>query len=105
MVGICAACTDEHEQRPRVSPAAAKQVIQKRAREWSIHRKIFDLSCRPDPANSAAVTCDGSPVECRGATTFERWSVHRGSKGKLVVSDPESAGYYGYCIVNVSPGD
>lgn len=101
MVGVCVACTDE--QRPRVSPAAAKRVIEERAREWSMRGKIVDLSCRSDPVDSAAVTCDGSPIECRGARTFERWSVHRGTKDELVVSNPEPNNDY-ICIVNVSPG-
>ena len=99
MVGVCTACTNEH--RPRVSPAAAKRAIEQRAREWSVHGKIVDLSCRSDPADSAAVTCDGSPIECRGAKPFERWSVHRGARDEPVVSEPESDGY---CIVNVIPG-
>jgi len=96
IVGVCTACTGE--QRPRVSPAAAKRVIEQRARAWSMRGKIVDLSCRSDP-DSATVTCAGSRVECRGQTR-DLWSVSRGSKGKLVVTHLAPTDY---CVVNVSP--
>jgi hypothetical protein len=99
MVGLCAACSDE--QRPGVSPAAAKRAIQKRAAEWSSGGRIVDLSCRSDSDDSGALTCEGSPVECGGGTPTERWSVHRGRNGKAVVilGEPEQTTY---CIVNTS---
>jgi hypothetical protein len=74
--------------------------IERRASEWSTRGKIVDLSCQPDVSDSRTVTCDGSPLECRGAAPFERWFVSRGAKGGLVVSDPQANGY---CIVNVKP--
>jgi hypothetical protein len=61
-VAACAACSGEHDQRPRVSQAAAEQLIEQRAREWSMRGKIVDLSCRSGP-DSATVTCAGSRVE------------------------------------------
>jgi hypothetical protein len=99
--GLCVACTD-HQQRPVVSPAAAKRAIEQRAREWSSSGKIVDLSCRSDPADRAAIICDGSPAECQGGTPIERWSVHRGTKGKAVVSEPEQKVY---CIVTSDSED
>jgi hypothetical protein len=91
-----------HAARTPVSPAAAKRAIQQRAREWSSGGKIVELSCHSDPADSEAVTCDGSPVECQGGKRFERWSVHRGASGEPVISAPESDAY---CIVNVNTRD
>jgi hypothetical protein len=96
---FCAACSGEH--RPGVSPAAAKSAIERRASEWSTRGKIVDLSCQTDATDSTVVSCDGSPLECRGTTPFERWFVSRGAEGGLVVSDPQADGY---CIVNVKPG-
>lgn len=98
-LGICAACSDERP--PGVSAAAAKQAIERRAGEWSTRGKIVDLSCRPDASDSTVVSCEGSPVECHGQTPFERWFVHRGAEGALVVSEPQTDAY---CIVNVEPG-
>jgi hypothetical protein len=100
MVGVCAACSGA--QRPRVSQAAAKRAIEQRAREWSSDGKIVDLSCRTDPADSAAITCDGSPTECGGGTPVERWSVHRAATGEPVISDPEPTAY---CIVTEDSAD
>ena len=94
------------ETRIRVSPTAAKRAIQQRARKWSSGGKIVDLACRPDPADSEAITCVGSPVECQGGAPIDRWSVHRGrgTNGEPVVilGVPEQTTY---CIVNTSDPD
>lgn len=99
--GLCVGCS--HQQRPLVSPAAAKRAIQRHAGKWSSGGKIVDLSCRQDPDDPKAITCDGSPVECQGGIPIDRWSVHRGRKGQpvVMVGEPEQRVY---CIVNTSPG-
>jgi hypothetical protein len=72
----------------RLTPVVAKQAIVQRAREWSSGGNIVGLTCRPDPADSGAITCDGSPVECGGGTSTNRWSVHRGAEGEPVIDEP-----------------
>jgi hypothetical protein len=103
-VAVVLATGCSHGQRSGVSPAAAKQAIERRANEWSRRGMIVDLSCQSDPSDSTAASCDGSPVECRGPAPFERWFVHVSAAGRLVVSDPQPNSDV-YCIVNVKPGD